>query len=147
MTVRTMEFQVDKPEEKMCISRITQNIERSIHDSGIRNGVATIFVGCTTASVSTMEYSPTAIKNMTAVLEKLAPSGADYAHHRSVGDANGMGADDNGNSHVRSTIMGPSVSIPFSNGRMLLDKSLDVVLLDFDLIKRKRKVIVQLMGE
>lgn len=147
MAVKTMEFQVNKPEEKMCISKVTQNIEMAINQSGIKNGIATVFVGCTTASISTMEYSPAAIRNMTAVLERLAPSNVDYAHHKSVGDALGHGADDNGNSHVRSTIMGPSVTIPFSNGRMMLDRGLDVVLLDFDLIKRKRKVIVQLMGE
>jgi thiamine phosphate synthase YjbQ (UPF0047 family) len=94
-----------------------------------------------------MQYTPESIKDMKDALERIAPAGADYEHHRSVADSNGVGADNNGNSHMRAAIMGPSITVPFSEGHMMLDKGLDVVLLDFDLIKRKRKVIVQLIGE
>jgi secondary thiamine-phosphate synthase enzyme len=147
MGVKTNEIVVEKKEEDLYITRITKDVSAAIKESGFKNGIATIFVGCTTASISTMEYSPEAIRNIREALERVAPSDMDYAHNTSVGDSNGKGGDDNGKSHIRSAIMGPSITVPFSDGHMLLDKGLDVVLLDFDIIKRKRKVIVQLMGE
>ena len=147
MGVKTNEITVEKKEENLYITKITVEVESAIKGSGFANGIATIFVGCSTASISTMEYTPEAIKHMRDALERVAPSDIDYAHHKSVGDANGVGGDVNGFSHIRSAIMGPSITVPFSDRKMLLDKGLEVVLLDFDLIKRKRKVIIQLMGE
>lgn len=147
MGVKTNEIVVEKKEENLYITKITGEVDSAIRGSGFASGIATIFVGCSTASISTMEYTAEGIKHMKEALERVAPSNIDYAHNKSVGDANGVGGDDNGMSHVRAAIMGPSITVPFSAGKLLLDKGLEVVLLDFDLIKRKRKVIVQLIGE
>ncbi len=147
MGVKTAEIQVEKKEEDLYVTKITGEVQSAIKSSNFKSGIATIFIGCTTASISTMEYTPESIKHMREALERVAPSDGHYLHNTSVGDINGYGADDNGKSHVRAAIMGPSITIPFSEGKMLLDSGLEVVLLDFDLIKRKRKVIVQLIGE
>jgi secondary thiamine-phosphate synthase enzyme len=147
MGVKTAEIEVEKKEEDLYVTKITREVQEAIKESAFRSGIATIFIGCTTASISTMEYTPESIRHMKAALERVAPSDANYLHNTSVGDINGYGADDNGKSHVRAAIMGPSITIPFSDGKMLLDKGLEVVLLDFDIIKRTRKVIVQIMGE
>jgi secondary thiamine-phosphate synthase enzyme len=147
MGIKTSELEVEKKEENLYITRITRDVETAIKGSNFKSGIATIFVGCSTASISTMEYTPESIKDMKEALERVAPSDADYEHHRTVADANGIGGDVNGTSHVRAAIMGPSITIPFTEGKMLLDGGLDIVLLDFDIIKRKRKVIVQLIGE
>jgi secondary thiamine-phosphate synthase enzyme len=147
MGVKTSEIQVEKKEEDLYVTKITREVQDAIESASFKSGIATIFIGCTTASISTMEYTPQSIKHMREALERVAPSDGHYIHNTSVGDANGHGADDNGKSHVRSAIMGPSITIPFNSGKLMLDKGLEVVLLDFDIIKRTRKVIIQIMGE
>jgi secondary thiamine-phosphate synthase enzyme len=147
MTVRTIELYFEKPVEDLYILDITPNVEKSIKESHIRNGLATVFIGCSTASISTMKHEPRSIKEMQDILEKLAPTDADYEHHKTCGDMYGTGGDTNGFSHVRSAIIGPSITLPLKDGRLMMDRDQDIVLMDFDHIKRKRKVIVQLMGE
>lgn len=147
MTVKTDEFYVDKNVEDLYIQDITQEVDKLVAKSSIRNGIVTIFVGCSTASISTMKHEPRSIEQMRQTLEVLAPSNANYAHHVSTGDLNGVGNDDNGKSHIRSALMGPSITVPLKDGKLMLDDDQDIVLLDFDLIKRKRKIVVQTMGE
>lgn len=147
MGVKTAEIEVEKREEDLYVTKITPDVQKAVNSSSFKSGIATIFIGCTTASISTMEYSPASIKHMREALERVSPSDGNYLHNTSVGDSNGHGADDNGKSHVRSAIMGPSITIPFTDGKLMLDKGLEIVLLDFDIIKRNRKVIIQIMGE
>ncbi len=147
MAVKTVELYFEKPVEDLYILNITPNVEKSVRDSNIRNGIATVFIGCTTASISTMRHEPRSAEQMRAVLEKFAPSNIDYAHHSTCGDIYGVGGDSNGKSHIRSAILGPSITVPLKGGRLMMDRDQDIVMLDFDMIKRKRKVIVQIMGE
>jgi secondary thiamine-phosphate synthase enzyme len=147
MTVRTAELYFEKPVEDIYITNITPNVQKSIQDSRIRNGIATIFVGCSTASISTMRHDQENIEKLKASLELFSPSGLDYLHHKTSADMYGVGGDNNGKSHIRSAIVGPSVTIPLKDGKLMLEAGQDVVLLDFDIIKRKRKVIVQILGE
>ncbi len=147
MAVKTEEFYVDKPVEDLYISDITKQVEQLVDNSHISNGIVTVFIGCSTASISTMKHEPRSIKEMHATLEMLAPSGVEYAHHTSTGDLNGIGNDNNGKSHIRSAILGPSITVPLKDGKLTLDKDQDIVVLDFDIIKRKRKITVQIMGE
>lgn len=147
MPVKTAEIYVNKEKEEMLIERVTHEVEKAIQNSSMTNGIATVFVGCTTASISTMEYSPSGIKGLKGALERIAPTTIGYEHHKTVGDSDGVGADYNGASHVRSTFLGPSVTVPFRDRRLMIDKGIDIVLLDFDMIKRKRKVIIQIIGE
>lgn len=147
MTVKTVELYFEKPVEDLYIIDITKDVQQSIDASRIKNGIATVFIGCSTASISTMKHEPRSLKEMHEALERLAPSDADYLHHRSVADINGVGGDNNGKSHVRSALLGPSITVPLKDGKLMLDRDQDIVVLDFDIIKRKRKVILQVMGE
>ena len=108
----------------------------------IRNGIATVFIGCSTASIATMRHSDENVKRIKEVLERFAPSGLDYLHHTTSADMYGVGGDVNGKSHIRSAIVGPSVTIPLKDGKLMLDKGQDIVLMDFEIIKRKRKVMI-----
>ncbi len=147
MAVKTLELYFEKPVEDLYITNITSDVQKSIHDTHIKSGIANVFIGCSTASISTMKHAPHNLKQMHEVLERIAPTDAEYLHHKTVADLNGIGADVNGKSHVRSAIIGPSITVPFKDSKLLLDKDQDIVLMDFDLIRRKRKVIVQIMGE
>jgi secondary thiamine-phosphate synthase enzyme len=147
MTVKTAEIFVEKPVEDLYILDITQKVAESIKESKVLNGLATVFIGCSTASISTMKHETEGIKDMRAALEKLAPSDIEYEHHKTCGDLNGIGGDNNGKSHIRSALMGPSITVPLKDGKLMLDDEQDIVLLDFDLIRRKRKIVVQIIGE
>jgi len=147
MTVKTLELYFEKPVEDLYILDITKSVQKSVDECSVKNGITTIFIGCSTASISTMKHEPLSVKQMHEMLERLAPTDIDYLHHRSVADLNGVGADNNGFSHVRSAILGPSITVPLKDGKLMLDSDQDIVLMDFDHIRRKRKVIVQIMGE
>ena len=137
MTIRTAELYFEKPVEDIYITNITMNVQKSVQDSRVRNGIATIFVGCSTASISTMQYNDENVKEMKAALETFTPSNSDYLHHKTSADMYGVGGDLNGKSHVRSAMMSPSITVPLKDGRLMLDAGQDIVLLDFDIIKRK----------
>lgn len=145
--INTSEVYFEKPTEDMYISNITPEVQKSITNSKVKNGIATVFIGCSTASITTIENSEETINRLKKVLEAVAPVDYNYEHHTTSADMYGVGGDNNGNSHVRSSLVGPSVTVPFSDGKLLLDKNQNIVLLDFDLIKRKRKVVIQIMGE
>ncbi len=147
MAVKTAELYVEKPVQDLYILNITPQVKKHIKTSRIRNGIATVFIGCSTASITTMNHNEENVKSMKAALEHLAPSDYDYEHHKTCGDIYGVGGDNNGKSHIRSSILGPSVTVPLRNGKLLLDKGQDIVFMDFDIIRRKRKVIVQIVGE
>lgn len=137
MTIRTAELYFEKPVEDIYITNITMNVQKSVQDSRVRNGIATIFVGCSTASISTMQYNDENVKEMKAALETFTPSNSDYLHHKTSADMYGVGGDLNGKSHVRSAMISPSITVPLKDGRLMLDAGQDIVLLDFDIIKRK----------
>ncbi|MFH0860895.1 MAG: secondary thiamine-phosphate synthase enzyme YjbQ [Candidatus Altiarchaeota archaeon] len=139
MKVVTRQIQLNtKPD--LDIIDITCHVSDAVKGSKLRSGTVTIFVPGSTGSVSTMEYEPGLLKDIPRALEQFAPSGIDYAHHRTWGD-------DNGKSHVRATIMGPSLTVPFVDGKLTLGTWQQIVFLDFDTPSRSRNLIVQIMGE
>lgn len=119
---------------------ITADLHAAIDRTGLRDGTATIFVPGSTASLSTIEFEPGAVKDIGIVLEKLAPADGHYHHHATWGD-------DNGSAHARACLLGPSLVVPFSDGRPHLGTWQQVVLLDFDTRPRERSLVVQVMGE
>jgi secondary thiamine-phosphate synthase enzyme len=119
---------------------LTDEAARSVSASGLRNGIATIFVVGSTAGVTTIEFEPGAIADLNAVFEVMAPRDADYRHHLRWGD-------DNGSSHVRAALLGPSLTIPVIDGQLALGTWQQIMLLEFDTRPRRRDVIVQLIGE
>ncbi len=139
MNIITETFEVEtKPD--LDIVDITHIVSEKIKKSGIKNGIVTVFVSGSTASISTMEFEQNLIKDVGKALERIAPSNTEYEHHKTWGDRNGK-------SHVRATVMGPGLSVPFNNQQLLLGTWQQLVLLDFDIPARRRKIVVQIMGE
>ena len=119
---------------------LTPELVESIRKSGLSDGVATLFIGGSTAGITTIEYEPGAVSDLNSVFEQIAPSDRDWRHHLRWGDHNG-------HSHVRSALLGPSLSVPFSDGAPVLGTWQQVVLVDFDDRSRDREVVVQIIGE
>lgn len=119
---------------------VTPKVLRLIEESGLTAGVATVSVIGSTAGVTTIEFEPGAVSDLNAVFERLAPRNGEYRHHLQWGD-------DNGSSHVRAALVGPSVSIPFDEGRLLLGTWQQVALFEFDTRPRSREIVIQLIGE
>jgi secondary thiamine-phosphate synthase enzyme len=119
---------------------ITDAVASAVAASGAAAGVATVFVVGSTAGVTTIEFEPGAVADLDAMFERLAPRRAAYRHHERWGD-------DNGSSHVRAALLGPSLAIPFSDRRLLLGTWQQVVLVEFDTRARVRQVVVQVVGE
>jgi secondary thiamine-phosphate synthase enzyme len=140
MRIKTIELFFDKPKEDFYIKNITDDVSKAIKESKMKEGIVNIFVSGSTASVSTMEFEPNLVKDIEKAMEKIAPSDIEYEHHKTWGD-------ENGKSHVRATILGPSLTVPFKDGKLLLGTWQQIVLLDFDVPKRERKVVVQIIGE
>ena len=119
---------------------VTKAVAAAVTRSGARTGVATVFVVGSTASITTIEFEPGALHDLFAVFETLAPRRGEYEHHLRWGD-------DNGSSHVRAALLGPSISVPFADGKLLLGTWQQIALLEFDTRPRSREIVVQIVGE
>ncbi len=119
---------------------VTPQVEDALKESAIQNGQVTVFVSGSTAGVTTIEYEPGLLKDIPDVLEKVAPMNMPYHHDATWGDGNGF-------SHVRAAIIGASFTAPVEAGRMLLGTWQQIVVMDFDNRPRKRRIVVQIMGE
>jgi secondary thiamine-phosphate synthase enzyme len=117
---------------------ITGEVEASVSTSGIVDGAAIVFVPGSTAAVTTIEYEPGMVSDLQSAMERLVPKAARYAHNH--------GGDSNGHAHVRAAIMGPSVAVPISGGRLTLGTWQQIVLVDFDDRPRTRRIVVQVIG-
>ena len=119
---------------------VTDAIATAVRESACRNGVATVFVVGSTAAITTIEFESGVIADFNRLLEQLAPRQADYQHHL-------RWHDDNGSSHVRAALLGPSIAIPFEDGRLVLGTWQQVMLLECDTRGREREIVVQVVGE
>jgi secondary thiamine-phosphate synthase enzyme len=120
---------------------LTGRLEKALAFGKLRDGIVTIFVVGSTAGITTTEFEPgLAGTDLREAFERLAPEDAPYAHEETW-------SDDNGHSHVRAALVGPSITVPLIGGRLALGTWQQVVLLDFDTRPRTREVIVQVLGE
>ena len=119
---------------------ITPNIESIIAESEITDGIATVFVVGSTASISTIEYEPALTEDMKEQLNELVPSNLRSRHSETWGD-------DNGFSHIRATLMGPGITVPVSGKSLTLGTWQQIVVIDHDNRPRSRKIFVQVIGE
>jgi secondary thiamine-phosphate synthase enzyme len=117
---------------------ITDRVVAVVEQSGITEGIAVVFVPGSTAALTTMEYEDGSIEDVKAALERLAPEGADYQHHRRWGDRNGA-------AHIKSALIGADLVIPIEHGTLALGTWQQIVLIDFDERPRRREVILKLM--
>ncbi len=118
---------------------ITPKVSSIAEQSGIKDGLVTVFCPGSTCAVTTIEYESGVLKDLQKAIEKLVPSNIPYEHDRRWGDGNGF-------SHVRAALMKPSLTIPLIRGRLTLGTWQQVVFIDFDNRQRKREIIVQIMG-
>ena len=119
---------------------ITGSVAEILKSSKLTKGSVTVFVVGSTAAITTFEFEPGLEKDVRDLFEKLIPSNKHYAHDETWGDANGF-------SHLRSALQGPSLTIPFDDGKLLLGTWQQVVLAEFDNRPRRREIIVQIIGE
>jgi len=124
----------------MDIINVTEEVQSIISKSKLEEGIASVFVPGSTASISTIEFEPNLVKDVKQAMERLVPSDIKYRHTETWGDNNGV-------SHVRATLMGPSVTVPFRDGKLLLGTWQQVVCMDFDVPARQREIVVTLIGE
>jgi secondary thiamine-phosphate synthase enzyme len=122
------------------VQDVTSALREALAQSGIKEGQATVFVAGSTAGVTTVEFEPGLVKDLNEFFQKIIPEGPDYHHHATWGD-------DNGSSHVRAALLKPSLTIPFAAGKLLLGTWQQVVVIDFDTRGRRRRVVLQFMGE
>jgi secondary thiamine-phosphate synthase enzyme len=119
---------------------ITESVTKITERTGVRNGLVTIFCSGSTGGVTTIEFESGVINDLKKAIEKVAPSNISYEHDKRWGDGNGF-------SHVRAALMKPSLTVPVVNGKLALGTWQQIVFMDFDNRGRKRKIIVQIMGE
>lgn len=119
---------------------ITSKTASILHSSGVKNGLLTVFVIGSTASVTTIEYEGGVVEDLKEAIERLAPKDIPYRHDRAWGDGNGF-------SHVRASLLKPGLTIPVVNGVLTLGTWQQIVLIDFDNRPRRRRIAVQVVGE
>ena len=119
---------------------ITPQVERQIAGSGIKDGTVTIFVAGSTAGLTTIEFESGLLADFQSMREQNVPQNSHYDHNSRWGDGNG-------HSHVRASLLGASLVIPFSNKRLLTGTWQQIVLVDFDNRARERQIILQIMGD
>ena len=122
------------------IIEITDKIQSILSNSGIESGIVNVFVVGSTAGISFVEYEPGLIEDLQEVFEKIAPKHQYYHHHE-------RWQDNNGNSHIRSTLLKPDVTIPFENNKLSLGTWQQVVLFDFDTSARNREILVTIISD
>lgn len=137
MAVITNHFQVSTKGFTDIVD-ITQQVSSIIASSSLKDGQVLVFIGGSTAGITTIEYEPGLLKDLPDALERMAPSDVYYHHDETWGDGNGA-------AHTRSALIGSSITIPFCDGALMLGTWQQIVLLDFDNRPRNRNIIVQII--
>ena len=119
---------------------ITDQVSSQLGDSGLKSGTVTLFTPGSTSALTTIEFESGAVRDLQQLFDRIAPPDLDYRHNLRWGDGNG-------HAHVRHALLGPSLTIPFVDGRLTLGTWQQIVLIDFDNRPRSRSVVVQIMGE
>ncbi len=119
---------------------ITPQVEQQLAETDIRNGIVTLFISGSTAGISTIEFESGLLSDFQNMWERNVPKDIPYNHDRRWGDGNGY-------SHVRASLLGASLVIPFNDKKLALGTWQQIVLVDFDNRPRSRQIILQIMGE
>jgi secondary thiamine-phosphate synthase enzyme len=122
------------------VQDITRAVNRLVEQSGFRNGIITIFCPSSTSGLTTIEFEPGALADLKRMFEELVPSDREYAHNATWGDGNG-------HSHMRASLLGPSLTIPFVEKTLTLGTWQQVIYVDFDIRPRHRELVTQMIGE
>ena len=139
MTVETKSLEIQSKGENEIID-ITEEIADIVKNSKIKNGIITIFVSGSTGALTTIEFEPGLLHDFPEMLSRLAPSDIEYTHEQ-------MWHDGNGRSHVKASLVGPSLTIPFTNQSLTLGTWQQIVFIELDIRDRTRKLVLQIIGE
>lgn len=119
---------------------ITNEVSKCVSASGIKNGIVTLFVSGSTGALTTIEYESGLLQDFPRMLNRIAPKDIPYEHDKKWGDKNG-------HSHVRASLIGPSLTIPFINGQLSLGTWQQIVFIELDIRPRFREIVIQIIGE
>jgi secondary thiamine-phosphate synthase enzyme len=136
MNVKTVELEFKKDKEGIGLIDITRPVEHSIVDSKMNNGIVTIHSVDPNVCVTTMEFEPGTIKDIKDAFNRIAPS-LKRARQKGMPERQ----------DVRSAIMGPGITIPFNDNRIVIGKWQEIIMIDFDGVENRKKIVVQILGE
>jgi secondary thiamine-phosphate synthase enzyme len=122
------------------IQDITGPLNGLLGESGLQNGILTVFCPSATSAVTTIEYEPGVVSDLKRLFDEIIPADRPYAHDAAWGDGNGY-------SHVRAALLKASLTIPFVSGNLTLGTWQQIIYVDFDNRPRRRQLVVQIMGE
>jgi len=138
MIIRTGEIE-KQTQGNTQILNLTPDVKHWIDNNHIAEGLVTLFVPGSTGAVTTIEYEPGLLEDLPEFFEKIIPQHQTYHHDRTWHDGNGF-------AHLRASLLGPSLSIPIQNGKMILGTWQQIIFIDFDNRSRTRKLILQFLG-
>ncbi|HID42613.1 MAG TPA: YjbQ family protein [Archaeoglobaceae archaeon] len=118
---------------------ITSKVEEVVRESGKKEGAVLVFSIGSTGAITTIEYEPGLKKDFPRIMDRIAPYGEHYDHHLTWHD-------DNGSSHIKASIIGPSITVPFKDGKLLTGTWQQIVVINFDTRRRERKVAIQVLS-
>jgi secondary thiamine-phosphate synthase enzyme len=139
MNVVTKVVQLRSSKENDIID-VTKQTSNALKESGLNNGIINVFVAGSTAAITTIEYEPGLRHDFPKMLSRIAPKDIRYRHDETWHDGNG-------HSHVRASLVGPSLTVPFSNGVLILGTWQQIVMLEMDTKPRERVLTIQILGE
>ncbi len=139
MNVVTKLVQLRSSKENDIID-VTKQTSDALRESGLNNGIINVFVAGSTAAITTIEYEPGLRHDFPKMLSRIAPKDIQYRHDETWHDGNG-------HSHVRASLVGPSLTVPFSNGVLILGTWQQIVMLEMDTKLRERVLTIQILGE
>ncbi len=139
MAVITKQIKISSKSENDIID-ITEQVADALSKSGISNGTVTVFVSGSTGAITTIEYEPGLVKDFPEMLSRISPDDINYFHEE-------MWHDGNGRSHVKASLVGPSLTVPFKDGQLLLGTWQQIVFLELDTRARTRNLVLQIIGE
>jgi secondary thiamine-phosphate synthase enzyme len=119
---------------------LTGDVSKKLAENKLKNGIVNLFIPGSTGGLTTIEYESGLVQDFSELMEKIIPSNVTYHHDARWGDGNGF-------SHVRSSLLGPSLTVPFSDGMLNLGTWQQIVFLDFDNRSRSRTILLQFIGE
>ena len=139
MAVSTKSIKIHSKGENDMIN-LTEEISEFVKNSDVKNGNITVFVSGSTGSIITIEFEPGLIKDFPEMLDRIIPRNLDYGHEQ-------MWHDGNGHSHVKASLVGPSLTVPFVDGGLCLGRWQQIVFVELDTRSRTRNLVLQILGE
>ena len=139
MIVITKTAQIETRGENDVIN-ITGQTSKALEESKLQDGIVTVFISGSTAAITTIEYEPGLKQDFPRMLSRIVPKNIEYQHDNTWHDGNG-------HSHIKASLIGPSMTIPFKDGNLMLGTWQQIVLLETDTRPRQRKIILQIIGE